>query len=409
MEKRVGWKSVAFFHPSCCDGGGGERVLWKMVENMKGLDVVIYCQESDENIIRESVKHNFDITLDKDVRFVRLKMTKLLDPELYPFLRIVGQSLGSIILSLEALWKFRPDFYFDTSGYAFTFPVFYFLGRSVVLTYIHYPTVSDAMMEGGNPFRRIYYQCFSFWYRLVGKLASVVVVNSSWTRYHMQKQWNPVNKKFFLLYPPVNTSVMTTLQLDVRSPYLISLGRFRPEKNHELQIELFSDLLKSDFEKKLPRNIKLILIGSLRPNNLGDQERLAFLKRMVEQEGLVGKVEFLVGLGREELCEWLGKGLIGLHTMREEHFGIGIVEMMASGLIPVVHDSGGPMFDIVTSQEVGFRAKRKEDYISAIKNIFRMTGLERRQLQENVRERSFIFTDTEFQRRLNEVVKPCWL
>jgi alpha-1,2-mannosyltransferase len=34
--------------------------------------------------------------------------------------------------------------------------------------------------------------------------------------------------------------------------------------------------------------------------------------------------------------------------MWNEHFGIGVVEYMAAGLVPVAHASGGPLMDIVT-------------------------------------------------------------
>ena len=40
---------------------------------------------------------------------------------------------------------------------------------------------------------------------------------------------------------------------------------------------------------------------------------------------------------------------IGVHTMWNEHFGIGVVEYMAAGLIPIAHNSGGPQMDIVTA------------------------------------------------------------
>ena len=38
--------------------------------------------------------------------------------------------------------------------------------------------------------------------------------------------------------------------------------------------------------------------------------------------------------------ELLGMASVGLHTMWNEHFGIGVVEMMAAGLAVVAHDSG---------------------------------------------------------------------
>ena len=48
-------------------------------------------------------------------------------------------------------------------------------------------------------------------------------------------------------------------------------------------------------------------------------------------------VQFRVNLGFPELLSELGSGLIGIHTMWNEHFGIGIVEMMAAGLLTIAH------------------------------------------------------------------------
>ena len=50
--------------------------------------------------------------------------------------------------------------------------------------------------------------------------------------------------------------------------------------------------------------------------------------------------------------------------MKEEHFGITIVEMMAAGLITIAHASGGPLRDIIGSKDepIGFLASTEEEY-----------------------------------------------
>ena len=57
--------------------------------------------------------------------------------------------------------------------------------------------------------------------------------------------------------------------------------------------------------------------------------------------------------------------------MWNEHFGIGVVEMMASGLITIAHNSGGPKADIIIPLEpsksrTGFLASTEEEYADAL-------------------------------------------
>lgn len=77
---------------------------------------------------------------------------------------------------------------------------------------------------------------------------------------------------------------------------------------------------------QLPENIQLVLVGSVR--NEADSLRLENLKKRAKELGIEEKVKFIVGANNNELHHWLGTSLIGLHTMKDEHFGIGIVEMM---------------------------------------------------------------------------------
>jgi alpha-1,2-mannosyltransferase len=54
--------------------------------------------------------------------------------------------------------------------------------------------------------------------------------------------------------------------------------------------------------------------------------------------------------------------------MREEHFGISIVEMMSAGLIVVAHASAGPKMDIIGAapEPVGYLAHDEATYTKFI-------------------------------------------
>ena len=69
----------------------------------------------------------------------------------------------------------------------------------------------------------------------------------------------------------------------------------------------------------------------------------------------------------DKIAEIASKSTIFLHTMIEEHFGISIVEMMASGLIPVCHCSGGPESDIVGNS--GRLCKDRNQFVSELIDI----------------------------------------
>lgn len=60
----------------------------------------------------------------------------------------------------------------------------------------------------------VYYQAFALFYGLVGSLASVVMVNSSWTRRHIEALWklsSPV-----VVFPPCDTSELEVGWLCIR-------------------------------------------------------------------------------------------------------------------------------------------------------------------------------------------------
>jgi alpha-1,2-mannosyltransferase len=65
----------------------------------------------------------------------------------------------------------------------------------------------------------------------------------------------------------------------------------------------------------------LILIGSVRHDD--DKERVDQLRTLVDNLNINNEVEFKLNIGFAELKTHLHRAMIGLHTMWNEHFGIG--------------------------------------------------------------------------------------
>jgi len=112
------------------------------------------------------------------------------------------------------------------------------------------------------------------------------------------------------------------------------------------------------------------MVGTVRDT---DFLRIAALREAINSMGLQDRVLILENLTREQLTQQLGNALIGLHTMRDEHFGIGVVELMASGVITIAHRSAGPLLDIVVPSEgenrVGYLAETAQEYADAILQV----------------------------------------
>lgn len=98
------------------------------------------------------------------------------------------------------------------------------------------------------------------------------------------------------------------------------------------------------------------------------------LRALATELGLpTGNVEFRPNIPLGDLRTALGAATAGLHTMWNEHFGIGVVEMMAAGVATIAHDSAGPRMDIVRpyeGQRTGFLATTPAEYADALEAVF---------------------------------------
>jgi alpha-1,2-mannosyltransferase len=73
------------------------------------------------------------------------------------------------------------------------------------------------------------------------------------------------------------------------------------------------------------------------------------LQEYVISQGLTEDVKLCPNLPLGDVKKIFENSKIGLHTMRDEHFGISVIEMMSSGLITIAHKSAGPLNDILSN------------------------------------------------------------
>lgn len=319
---------------------------------------------------------------------VYLQRRDLLEAARYPRFTMLGQSLGSARLAVEAIRKCRPHVFVDTTGLAFSYPVAWYY-RCRVACYTHYPTITTDMLTRvaqrrpsynnsadvsssmlRTTVKLLYYRAFAAAYRWAGKFAQVVMVNSSWTQGHVASLWpRPQGGPPRVVYPPCNTRHLSAAPLGGRAPIILSVGQFRPEKDHRLQLAAFAKL-----KARGPRydDVRLVLLGGARHEE--DRQLVEELQQMAKRLGVQDSVTFRVNAPFSDLVELLGKSLIGLHTMWCEHFGIGVVELMAAGCVTIAHASGGPKSDIIVplrGQRTGFLADTADKYARAMARIVR--------------------------------------
>lgn len=124
-RRRASPFSIGFFHPYCNAGGGGERVLWIAIKAIQTafpeVKCVVYTGDTiSDDAFYERTRNTFGIVLPRSVEFIRLSRRSWVEAERYPYFTMLGQSFGSMVLALEALWKFNPHIFFGTQ-YSFFF------------------------------------------------------------------------------------------------------------------------------------------------------------------------------------------------------------------------------------------------------------------------------------------------
>jgi len=408
-------KLLTFIHPNCFDFGGGEKVLWMIIDSITKLEanslnftyrINIISTHLQRNALQElfdidnpisklgshkdllkKLNERFSIKLEicsdliKAIDLVEIQSTRFFKPS--PFLTMLFQIVFQMLFALEILMKtYVGEVVIDTTGLPFSYAILSAFGNIGKLSaYVHYPFISEDMVsdirkgvDGVHSrgllskhksfikLKLFYYLIILKFYKYNCRFLKFIFTNSTWTYTHMNSIVPEVSNQ--ILYPPCAIGVYKDLSennvnysISNRQNVILSFAQFRPEKNHKLQIDIFNAV-----RKQLPKlDIKLCLMGGVR--NEEDQRLFNDMQDYAKKLGLNDSVEFLPNLPSADVKKRFQNAKVAIHTMRDEHFGISVIEMMCAGLITIAHNSAGPQKDIIGSSpnQVGLLCEGKLD------------------------------------------------
>ena len=160
---------------------------------------------------------------------------------------------------------------------------------------------------------------------------TLVLTNSEYTR---KVIFNAFNIDAKILYPPVDTDTFheAALRSNQREDIILVISRIAPDKHVENAIELARITRSRGIGKGM------VIAGNLHHY---DHHYYQELKKKIADYDLSGYISLQINISFSKLIQLMQLAKVYFHPRIDEHFGISIVEAMASGLVPVVSDIGG--------------------------------------------------------------------
>jgi len=371
---------ILILHHTLNSCGGGERVALHVIKALmeNGHDVELGTVEKTD--------------WNKVYRLMGVKLPKV--PKEHFLLREI-KKFGIYQRSLTALHVVKVKKGFDltinTHGDVMPLPV--------DITYLHFPVFALLAEEPWkyyvkylkSAFWRLYFEPYHIMQKYLARWMfsrSLLLTNSKFSKKVIKKY---VGCESMVVYPPVEIEdyLQVSKNLD-RENAVITISRFTPEKHVHLVPYI---------AKALP-DVKFYVIGSVR----GFQSKNYYQKVFEEvKEANLKNVSLIPNAPHEIKLKLLSKCKVFLHLMPFEHFGISVVEGMASGCVPVVHKSGGQWIDIVEEGKygVGYDKLSPNEMVSAIRKALNEWSPER---VNSLTTKAHVFSAERFKERIIQVV-----
>jgi alpha-1,2-mannosyltransferase len=332
-------------------GGGGERLTVSMIESLvdrrHDVELVLIRKPKDEVI----------------QRLFRKKLEGVKITALVPFGISQFSLYQKIFSALPLVFRAKKADVLFVANTLVPYEIARRVLRKRTILFVHTPPVPESNSVpppyDKSLFGKIYYYGSLFFRRRIRRFppdADLLLCNSTFTKEAIRKVWGLSAR---VIFPPVSIrDFYGEVGFSRRGEYVVSVGRIAPEKRIEQQVEAIS---KTPYRLKVVGSTLLRLYGTYYDS----------LRRKIFEAGLRDRVSFETNVPFKRLRLLLSNAKIYVHTMLEEHFGISIVEAMASGCPVIMHRSGGAWTDIAGSGKYAIGYQTPADLAQKIQKLMR--------------------------------------
>jgi len=344
--------NVAVAHHSLNIPGGAERLCLVVIEALRkrGHDVsLITVEKTDWNLIQK----NFGMVVkpNKEEYITRSRVSKNLLS-----IPIASTYFLTYIMQLLAnKSKQKHDLIVNTFGDV--------INSIADLTYVHFPLRAALELSQIPAFSNksrwwAIAPLYDLAVSLLDKFSPGALLTNS--KFMQEIIKNFLHRNSMVIYPPVNVETLSSQSFRHRKEgYTVAIAASYTPKRHLEQVPLIAKYTKS---------AKFVVMGK------ADEYSVPTLRKLKEQISafhVKDRITILTNVPIDKFLEIFLRAKVYLHIMPYDHFGISVVEGMASGCVPVVHRSGGPWLDILDGRqgEYGFSYATAEEAASYIDTL----------------------------------------
>jgi|ECHhosMinimDraft_1075155.scaffolds.fasta_scaffold00227_3 glycosyltransferase involved in cell wall biosynthesis len=375
-------KKALILHPSISTFGGAENVLVATLEVLKrlGYEVDVYST-GNPNIELLHKMISLGVNIKESFRAIPA------------FISI--QSLLNILVHSSLRTKVY-DMIIDTG-------CLYVPYTRCDIGYVHFPMYYPHLLLNSSIKSRTYGNALNvlsrFTYKMLPPYVRLLIFNSFFTKnvtlklvIENQILYDSISSaRKEVLYPPVNSKSISNVARKTlhnqKENNIVVCSRIEPFKRLEVAVQIMKEVVA------MKRNAKLFIIG-----RISSKRYYLELLQLIRRYNLTNNIYIMPNSSYRMLLDTMLKSKVFLHVARNEHFGIAIVESMAAGLVPVVHDSGGP-------REYVEKKYRFNDNHEAAEKIVTILDKWSPKIAQYMMQKSWLFDISFFSGRLAELLE----